>query len=53
MKSVFRILPVAGLLFGLGLAGLPASAQQKQAAPAAPAPGLKQCSAAAMDAARR
>jgi hypothetical protein len=54
MKSVFRILPAAGLLLGLGLAGLPASAQQKQAAPAAPAsPGLKQCSATAMDAARQ
>jgi hypothetical protein len=52
MKSVFRILPAAGLLLGLGLADLPANAQQKQAAPAAPAPGLKQCSAAAMDAAR-
>jgi uncharacterized protein len=49
MKSVFRILPAAGLLLGLGLAALPAGAQQKQAAPA---PALKQCSAAAMDAAR-
>jgi uncharacterized protein len=48
MKSVFRILPAAGLLLGLGLAGLPASAQQQ----AAPGPSLKQCSAAAMDAAR-
>ena len=47
MKSVFGILPAAGLLVALGLAGLPASAQQKQAAPA-----LKQCSPAAMDAAR-
>ena len=34
MKSVFGILPAAGLLVALGLAGLPASAQQKQAAPA-------------------
>jgi hypothetical protein len=49
MKSVFRILPVAGVLLALGM---PASAQQKQAAPAAPAPALKQCSAAALDAAR-
>jgi hypothetical protein len=48
MKSVFRILPAAGLLLGLGLAGLPASAQQQ----AAPGPSLKQCSASAMDAAR-
>src|SRR5215467_5081088 len=50
MKSVFRTLPVAGLLLGLGLASPPASAQQRQGAPAAPA--LKQCSAPAMDAAR-
>jgi hypothetical protein len=49
MKSVFRILPVAGVLLALGM---PASAQQKQAAPAGPAPALKQCSAAALDAAR-
>jgi uncharacterized protein len=46
MKSVFRVLPIAGVLLALGM---PASAQQKQAAPA---PALKQCSAAAMDAAR-
>jgi hypothetical protein len=49
MKNVFRILPAAGVLLALGLAGLPASAQQKQAAPAAPAPSLKQCSPAAKD----
>ena len=48
MKSVLRILPAAGLLLALGM---PASAQQKQAAPAAPAPGLKQCSPAAKEAA--
>jgi hypothetical protein len=52
MKSVLRILPAAGLVLALGLTCMPASAQQKQAAPAAPAPGLKQCSAAAMDSAR-
>ena len=49
MKSIFRILPVAGVLLALGL---PASAQQKQAAPAAPAPALKQCSSAALESAR-
>jgi hypothetical protein len=49
MKSVLRILPAAGLVLGLGLAPLPASAQQGQAAPA---PALKQCSPAAMEAAR-
>src|ERR1700753_3319480 len=48
MKSVLRILSVAGLALGFGLASLPANAQQ---APA-PAPGLKQCSPAALDAAR-
>ena len=46
MKSVLRILPAAGLLLALCI---PANAQQKQAAPAAPA--LKQCSPAAKDAA--
>jgi hypothetical protein len=51
MKSVFTILPAAGLLLGLGLALQPAGAQQKQAAPAAPAPALKQCSPGAKDAA--
>jgi hypothetical protein len=50
MKSVLRILSAAGLLLALGM---PASAQQKQAAPAAPAPGLKACSAAAKDAAEQ
>ena len=52
MKSVFRILPAAGLVLGLGLAGLPVSAQQRQAAPTAPPQVLKQCSAGAMEAAR-
>jgi hypothetical protein len=51
MKSVFRILAAAAVLLALGLAGLPASAQQKQAAPAAPAPALKPCSPAAKDSA--
>ena len=49
MKSVLRILPAAGLVLGLGLASLPAGAQQKQAPPA---PTLRQCTPAAMDAAR-
>jgi hypothetical protein len=49
MKSVFRILPAAGILLALGLGGLPANAQQKQAAPAAPA--LKQCTPGAKEAA--
>jgi hypothetical protein len=49
MKSVSRILPAAGLVLALGLTCMPASAQQKQAGPA---PALKQCSAAAMEAAR-
>jgi hypothetical protein len=35
MKSISRILPVAGLVLGLALAGLPATAQQAQA-PAPP-----------------
>jgi hypothetical protein len=48
MKSVFKILPVAGMVLALGLTCMPAGAQQKQA-PAAPA--LKQCSPAAKDAA--
>ena len=46
MKNVFRIMSVAGLVFGLALAGLPASAQQ----PAAPP--LKPASPAALAAAR-
>ncbi|MGA7807949.1 DUF2059 domain-containing protein [Bradyrhizobium sp.] len=53
MKSVFRILPAAGLALGLGLAlaGLPAGAQQ--AAPGQPTiPGLKPASPAALAAAR-
>jgi hypothetical protein len=39
MKSVFRILPVAGLLAGLAFAGLPtsANAQQQQPKPCTPA----------------
>jgi len=48
MKSVLRILPAAGLLLALGM---PANAQQKQAAPVGQAPALKQCSPAAKDAA--
>jgi hypothetical protein len=49
MKSFLKILAAAGLLLALGM---PASAQQKQAAPTPQAPGLKQCSPAALDAAR-
>ncbi len=45
MKSVLRMLPAAGLLLGLALSGLPATAQQA-------APPLKQGSPAAMAAAR-
>jgi hypothetical protein len=48
MKSLLKILPAAGLLLALCM---PANAQQKQAAPAAPAPALKQCTPAAKDAA--
>ena len=48
MKSVLKILTAAGLVLALGM---PAGAQQKQAAPAAPAPALKQCTPAAKDAA--
>ena len=48
MKSVFRILPVAGVLLALGLGSLPAGAQQKQAAPA---PTLKQCTPGAKESA--
>ena len=44
MKSVFRIMSVAGLVFGLALAGLPASAQQ--------APPLKPASPGAIAAAK-
>jgi uncharacterized protein len=47
MKSVFKILPAAGLVLGLALAGSPAIAQQ----PAAQAP-LKQATPACMAAAR-
>jgi len=45
MKSVFRIMSVAGLVLGLALAGLPASAQQA-------APPLKPTSPAAIAAAK-
>ena len=48
MKSFLKILPAAGVLLALCM---PAGAQQKQAAPAAPAPTLKQCSPAAKEAA--
>src|SRR5215469_5117252 len=48
MKSVMKMLPAAGLVLGLALAGLPAGAQQ----PAAPAPALKPATAGAMAAAR-
>ena len=48
MKSVLRMLPAAGLVLGLALAGLPAAAQQGN--PAAPA--LKPGTPAAMAAAR-
>jgi uncharacterized protein len=48
MKSFLKILPAAGLLLALGM---PANAQQKQAAPAGQAPAPKQCSPAAKDAA--
>jgi len=44
MKSVVRIMSVAGLVFGLALAGLPASAQQ--------APALKPASPGAIAAAK-
>jgi uncharacterized protein len=37
MKSVVRIMSVAGLVLGLALAGLPASAQQQAAPPLKPA----------------
>jgi len=37
MKSVVRIMSVAGLVLGLALAGLPASAQQPAAPPLKPA----------------
>jgi hypothetical protein len=48
MKSVFRILPAAGLALGLVFAALPGAAQQ----PAAPQPQLKQASPAAIAAAK-
>jgi uncharacterized protein len=48
MKSFLKILPAAGLLLALGM---PANAQQKQAAPAGSPPALKQCSPSAKDAA--
>ena len=48
MKSVLRMLPIAGLILGLALTGLPATAQQGTAA----APPLKPGTPAAMAAAR-
>ena len=50
MKSVFRILPAAGLALGLALAGQSALAQQQPKAPAPPA--LKQGTPTCMAAAR-
>ena len=50
MKSLSRILSAAGLV--LALTGVPAGAQQKNAPAAAPAPGLKQASPAAIAAAK-
>jgi hypothetical protein len=50
MKSVFRILPAAGLALGLAFAGQSALAQQQPKA--APAPTLKQGTPACMAAAR-
>jgi uncharacterized protein len=49
MKSVFRILPVAGLALGLVLAALPAAAQQQQQQAA---PALKPATPAAIAAAK-
>jgi hypothetical protein len=51
MKSVFRILPAAGLALGLAFAGQSVLAQQQPKA-AAPAPALKQATPACMAAAR-
>ena len=39
MKSVFRILPAAGLALALAMAALPAAAQQAAAPPKAASPG--------------
>jgi uncharacterized protein len=53
MTYLSKIVAAAGLAMGLALAAVPANAQQpKQAAPAAPAPGLKPASPAALAAAK-
>jgi uncharacterized protein len=48
MKSVFKILPTAGLLLGLALAAQPAAAQQQQPVPTLK-PGTPACMAAARE----
>jgi|SRR5476651_2430147 uncharacterized protein len=52
MKYLSKVLAAAGLMMGLALAGVPAHAQQPAAKPAAPAPGLRPVSPAALAAAK-
>jgi hypothetical protein len=49
MKSVFGLLPAAGLALGLALVIQPAAAQQQQAAPQALKPATPACAAAAKE----